>query len=487
LVNAFLYVLFTPNTNADRYSLKIQYDLAQNGIHKLEGNCYFDKVAIHANVALQLEPIVWTCGEKIQINNFYFSWQTKVETCGCTPSQCSSIPGPIDVELPLINNFSYIPICDPLRLIANFRAEASGGNNAYIYSWNFGDGATPASYTFGPTSSTSDTRTVEYGSPGLKTVTLTVQDGNNTVLNESSIVIVNPVPDVTGALSVCAGSTITLVGNGYPAYANPWASSNTNVATVNTLGDVTGVTAGTSDITFTNTSGCSKKVTVTVNALPICSITGINTTCTGNTNTFTAPAGIANYLWDISGDGSITGATTGSSVSATAGNVNDTPYTLSLVLTDSNGCFSNCAKTVTKDLVPPTFTAPTSVSFCVESLVNAVYNPSTVDINPDRPDYCVFNKGNTILDLSGLTDNCCAPSSLTINWRIDFDGGSPTSISGTGQPSTYASDIQFPGHVAGADINHTINYWVTDCNGNISDTKICNITVKSRPNIIKVI
>ena len=486
-VNAFLYVLFTPNTNANRYSLKIQYDLAQNGIHKLEGNCFFDQVPIQAYVALKLEPIVWNCGEKIQINNFYFSWQTKVQTCGCTPSQCSSIPGPIDVELPLINNFSYTPVCDPSRLIANFRAEASGGNNAYIYSWNFGGGANPASFFCGPTSSTSDTRTVEYSSPGLKTVNLTIRDGNNTVLNESSIVIVNPVPIITGIFNVCVGSTTQLTNNGYPAFDSPWTSSNTNVATVTTLGEVTGVSAGTSEITYTNTSGCSKKVTLTVNALPVCTIAGTNTTCPGNTNTFSTPSGITNYLWSISGDGSINGSTTSSSVNATAGNVNSTPFTLSLALTDANGCTSNCTKAITKDLVPPTFTAPSSIAVCVESLVRAVYNPATIDINPDRPDYCLFTKGSTMLDLTGMADNCCALSSLTINWRIDYFDGSPTSISGTGQPSTYTSDIQFPGHVAGTtNVVHTITYWVTDCNGNVSAARTSNITVKPRPNIIKI-
>ena len=487
LVNAYLFVLFTPNTNANRYSLKIQYDLAQNGIHRLRTNCFFDLVSIQVNTALKLEPIVWTCGEKIQINNFYFSWQTKVQTCDCTPSQCSSIPGPIDVELPLINNFSYTPVCDLTNLIANFKGEASGGNGTYTYSWNFGTGASPASFSYGPTPLTYDNRTVVYSSPGLKTVTLTVQDGNRTVLNESSIVIVNPVPAITGTLSVCAGSTTKLTGNGYPAFANPWVSSNTNVAIVNTLGEVTGVAAGTSEITYTNTSGCIKKVTVTVNALPVCSITGINTTCPGLTYSYSSATSVANYLWSLTGNGSINGPATGSGVSVTSGLVNSSPYTLSLTLTDSNLCSSNCSKTVIKDTVPPTFIAPTIANFCVENLVDAIYNPATIDINPDRPDYFLLNKGNTILDLTGLVDNCCGTSSLTINWRIDFNGGLPASIAGTGQPSKYTSNIQFPGNGPGsADVNHRITYWVTDCNGNVSNTQVTIITVKPRPGIIKI-
>lgn len=70
---------------------------------------------------------------------------------------------------------------------------------------------------------------------------------------------------ITGANQVDVGSSITLTGNGTPAAVDPWVSSNTGVATVDANGEVTGVAAGTVDITYTTESGCSDLLSITVN------------------------------------------------------------------------------------------------------------------------------------------------------------------------------------------------------------------------------
>src|SRR5262249_59094243 len=85
----------------------------------------------------------------------------------------------------------------------------------------------------------------------------------------------NPKPTITGTLTVCIGSTTQLTGSGTPAAVNPWVSATPAVATVNNTGLVTGVSAGTSVITYTDNNGCSNTVTVTVNPQP---------TITGNLN-----------------------------------------------------------------------------------------------------------------------------------------------------------------------------------------------------------
>jgi len=131
---------------------------------------------------------------------------------------------------------------------------------------------------------------------------------------------------------------------------------------------------------------------------------------------------------------------------------------------------------------------PSPMIECVESIFTAVYDPATIDILPARPDYYIFVKTNPLLDITGLTDNCCGTASMTINWRIDFDGGTPASITGTGQLSTYGSNIQFPGDLApyNNDLVHKITYWVVDCHGNTSPTQTQNITIKPRPNLVKL-
>ncbi|MFN8349193.1 MAG: Ig-like domain-containing protein [Spirosomataceae bacterium] len=106
--------------------------------------------------------------------------------------------------------------------------------------------------------------------PGTYTVVATTVTGGCTAnMTGSATVTVNNLPTLTGANSVSVGSSITLTGSGTPAVANPYTSSNTGVATVNSAGQVTGVSANNAVITYTDINGCqvTKSITVTA-ALP---------------------------------------------------------------------------------------------------------------------------------------------------------------------------------------------------------------------------
>lgn len=90
-------------------------------------------------------------------------------------------------------------------------------------------------------------------------------------------VTVNPLPTITGSLSVCGvGSTTQLTASGTAAALTPWASVQTAIATVSNSGLVIGVAEGTSVITYTDIKGCGTTATVTVsptpttNMVPIC-------------------------------------------------------------------------------------------------------------------------------------------------------------------------------------------------------------------------
>ena len=166
-----------------------------------------------------------------------------------------------------------------------------------------------------------------------------------------------------------------------------------------------------------------------------------------------------------------------------------------------------CSHTITViDTIPPTFvSAP--IENCVDLLYFALYNTSNpnpnVGVDPNlaknpSPDYYTFKNGDTSLDITDLQDNCCNQEDMTINWQIDFadtpDPLNPTgpalshaSISGTGQPSDYGSDMLFPGDgVYFNTVTHTITFWVEDCNGNISNTQVQNIVITPRPQITKM-
>jgi hypothetical protein len=161
---------------------------------------------------------------------------------------------------------------------------------------------------------------------------------------------------------------------------------------------------------------------------------------------------------------------------------------------------------IVTDEEPPTFvSAP--YEDCVDMLMSVTYDPASpnpiinhIGANLDKipsPDYSTFEAGNTELDLTDLNDNCCATEDLIINWRIDFtdvpdpiNAGvdiSHSTITGTGQPSEYGSNILLWGDgVYFTTITHQITYWVEDCNGNVTEERTETITITPRPQIIKV-
>lgn len=171
---------------------------------------------------------------------------------------------------------------------------------------------------------------------GTTTISYVVTNGCGTGGATRVVTVSAPtaVAPIAGSTSVCTGSTITL------SDATPlgtWSSSNAAVASVSSTGVVSGMTAGTTTISYsvTNGSGCvsSATVIVTVNATPSASIvpSGTVTICTGGWATLTASTGTGySYQWQIGG-GPISGATNSSYNASGAGVYN-------VVINTTAGC-----------------------------------------------------------------------------------------------------------------------------------------------------
>lgn len=134
----------------------------------------------------------------------------------------------------------------------------------------------------------------------------------------TTVVTVNASPSaITGTATLCEGATTTLAGSG----TGTWATQSGAIATVSTsTGVVSGVAAGTTNITFTLTStGCNTTRVVTVNPQPA-SITGATSVCSGftvpqsNTTTGGNWASSAPSVATIASDGTITGVAVGTSL-----------------------------------------------------------------------------------------------------------------------------------------------------------------------------
>jgi gliding motility-associated-like protein len=158
-------------------------------------------------------------------------------------------------------------------------------------------------------------------------------------------------PTITGSLGVCSGSTTQLTGSGTPNATSPWTSSNPSVATVNSSGLVTGVSAGTSTITYTDDSGCFITATVTVNPLPV--IGGATQVCIGLTANVTPGTG---GTWTSSNTSVATITNAGVVTGVSAG-------TSTLTFTNTTtGCINTVLFTVNP--TPVVTATPTSQTIC---------------------------------------------------------------------------------------------------------------------------
>jgi uncharacterized protein YjdB len=144
-------------------------------------------------------------------------------------------------------------------------------------SWNSGD-ATIASFTLGGGEMS-----------GLLAGTTTVTYSLPTGCMRTRGVTVNAIPeDITGTFAVCEGLTISL---STMTTGGAWSDGGAAEAVVDVSGEVSGVMAGTTPISYVLPNGCYKSVIVTVNQTPT-AITGIPVVCEEATTVLTStPSG----------------------------------------------------------------------------------------------------------------------------------------------------------------------------------------------------
>ena len=122
---------------------------------------------------------------------------------------------------------------------------------------------------------------------GMTDITYTVNTGCGSPTSAFQTLTVNPLPNagtIGGTLSVCVGQSTSLNSNGDSG--GQWSSSNTNNATVDNAGLVSGLVPGTVTITYAvtdnNTCFSSTTAIVTINANPgLFTVTGGGVYCTG--------------------------------------------------------------------------------------------------------------------------------------------------------------------------------------------------------------
>ncbi len=232
---------------------------------------------------------------------------------------------------------------------------------------------------------------------GSSLISYTVTDVNGCVKSDTTTIRIYAFPTVaviTGTTTLCEAATTQLAD---ATVSGVWSSGTPGVATIDALGLVTAIKAGTSSISYVVTiNNCSTTVnsTITVNALPIvASITGASIVCMGQTTQLvcTTPNGVwssqSSNIASVDASGLVTGKIAGSS------------SVISYALT-INGCTTKNDFTITVNPMPVVSSITGNLTICsglTSQLANATVNGVWTSANQ-----AVATISNTGL-VSGLT------------------------------------------------------------------------------------
>lgn len=223
-----------------------------------------------------------------------------------------------------------VPVCAGTSVTFNSTITNGGPSPSYQWKKNGVDvGSNSPTYTYVPANGDQIYCVLTSNAPCLAT---------NTATSSTIVMTVNALPNVGASVTpnatVCAGTSVTLTGNGANTYA--WSGGVTNGIAFTPAGTSTYTVVGTDGNTCTNTTS----ITVTVNPLPPL-VVGSNpvsgAVCPGGQVTLTA-TGAATYSWT----GGITNGVAFTPIATTT-------YTVTGTLA---GCSSTATKLVTVNSLP---------------------------------------------------------------------------------------------------------------------------------------
>lgn len=314
-------------------------------------------------------------------------------------------------------------------------------------------------YNFGSGNAATNTRVVSPTATMSYVVTITNGFGCTVVETGSVTVNLLPLPTLSGGV-ICAGQSATLTATGGTAYT-------LSDGTTGSLGQfvVSPSATTTYTLTATNALGCVAKAsnTVTVNPLPVATLTASSATiCEGKSTTLTASGGDVGGPFTYEFGGSI--SSTGTLVVSPAQTTN-----YSVVVTSSANCVASATRTVTVNPVPEISIIPANPVICRGSSGTLTANGCTGAVRWSTGEttvsivitplvsttytlLCTTPQGCTTATESEVTVS--VPGAVSINSNSPVCPGDPIflSASGTGTVYRWAGPNGFTGSAASVSL-----------------------------------
>ncbi len=220
-------------------------------------------------------------------------------------------------------------------------------------------------YSWSPSTGLSSTNISNPVATPASTTTYTVTGSTGSCSGSSTVIVtVNPLPTANAGsnTSYCTGGSTTLNGSGGTTYSWSPAAGLSNSGISNPVANPTSTTTYT--LTVTDANGCSNtaSVQVTVNPLPVITVSGALSICSGSSTSLTA-GGATSYSWTPAAG--LSSTTTQNTIAAPS---NSMTYTITG--TDANNCTNSTTATVVVHSLPAVGVSSPITSTCAPGCIS---------------------------------------------------------------------------------------------------------------------
>jgi len=413
----------------------------------------------------------------------------------------STITLPITINAKPVADFTYTPACEGSSMQFT---DASTANALSItsYFWSFGDGNT----------STLKDPLNTYSNFGIYNVTLNIVNSNGCTHSVTKQVTVNPkaIPEFTFSSTSCVGAPVTFTDHsymptGFTGYIEHWTWNFDDGSAPVTIDypnnpDITYTFIGTSTVhnvtlTTETTEGCISSITHTVNSVPspVANFSYSTLNCATQPVQFTdhsqenGGGAILGWSWDF-GD-----PTSGGSNLSTQQHpqhvfniASPTPYTVTLVVTNANGCTNTYSTTITINARPfADFTATTPCQGSETSFTDISTSSGTIVgwnwifgdggvSTIQNPTHTYSTSGSFLVKLTVTTNQGCTKDTTKLVEVL----GKPLSNFNFTSPTCASDSVHF------TDLSSTPHGSIYTWKWEFGDGDIQTITFPASPNVV---